>query len=131
MTDRGMEYIFKICASVGGDWGEEATLMRHTPEGLPIGSPINISVIDVKSTSAKLIWSPPMRKFRNGKIILYEVRELSDTSIEDWTTNTTDLFCSLVKLAKQKPYSHQVRAYTSIGPGPWSSPVFFVTAAES
>ena len=125
-----MDYMFKISASVGGEWGEDAILLFRTPEGVPIGSPMNISVIDVKPNSARLIWSPPMLKFRKGKIILYEVREISDTSIEDWTTNTTDLFFSLNRLLTQTSYSYQVRAYTKIGPGPWSPSISFVSAAE-
>jgi hypothetical protein len=64
---------------------------------------------------------------RNGLVILYEVLfEPADSPndtfdrLESLTTNATELFVTLTGLRPFVNYAVSVRAYTSVGPGPFS-----------
>ena len=89
------------------------------------------------STSIDVMWYevPPIDQ--NGVIIAYEIIY---APLEDFTgviginyTNVSgsDLSVSLVRLQEYVNYSIQVRAYTSEGPGPYSSPVIELTLEDS
>ena len=61
---------------------------------------------------------------RNGIIMEYEV--LYEPLREDLTAgsrNTTDLELIIMELEEFTNYSISVRAYTSVGPGPYSEPI--------
>ena len=97
------------------------------------------------SISIDVMWYevPPIDQ--NGVIIAYEIIY---APLEDFTgviginyTNVSgsdlsvslvrDLSVSLVRLQEYVNYSIQVRAYTSEGPGPYSSPVIELTLEDS
>ena len=95
---------------------------------VPTGSPQNFTAIGVSSTSIRLQWDPPPRKHRNGKIVLYEVLyHQQRPSTVDWTTNTTDKYVMVEGLETSTDYNFMIRAYTDIGPGPWSNRLPFRT----
>ena len=95
---------------------------------VPTGSPQNFTAIGVSSTSIRLQWDPPPRKHRNGDIVLYEVLyHHQRPSTVDWTTNTTDNFVMVEGLETSTDYNFMIRAYTAIGPGPWSNRLPFRT----
>jgi len=95
---------------------------------VPTGSPQNFTAIGVSSTSIRLQWDPPPRKHRNGDIVLYEVLyHQQRPSTVDWTTNTTDKSVMVEGLETSTDYNFMIRAYTAIGPGPWSNRLPFRT----
>ena len=78
-------------------------------------------------TSISIVWEeiPPL--YRNGIITIYEILyvpfETFDGAISANTVNTTDLFYLLESLQQYVRYNISVRAYTRIGPGPYSVPI--------
>ena len=64
---------------------------------------------------------------QNGIIIMYQVQyeplETCNGSIYTLKTNTTMLTTTLTDLEEYVEYNITVRAYTSVGPGPYSLPI--------
>lgn len=99
-----------------------------TGEMLPTGAPQNFTAIGVSSTSIKLQWDPPSKNQRNGEIVLYEVLYHQQRhAVSDWTTNSTASPVMVEGLETSTDYNFQIRAYTSVGPGPWSNRLPFRT----
>ena len=89
---------------------------------VPTGAPQNFTAIGISPTSVRLQWDPPAKKHRNGEIVLYEVLyHQQKHATSDWTTNATGLFVLVDGLEPVTDYNFQIRAYTAIGPGPWSN----------
>ena len=68
---------------------------------------------------------------RNGNITSYEV--LYEPLRDDLTAgsiNTTNLFMTIVELEEFANYSISVRAYTSVGPGPYSASIISQTEED-
>ena len=97
---------------------------------VPIGSP-EIFVADaVSPTAIYVTWMEVPPAERNGEISMYEVRyEPLDTCSGVLTartvniTNTSMTFAKLTDLEEFVEYDISVRAYTSVGPGPYSDSV--------
>ena len=66
---------------------------------------------------------PPIDK--NGVITNYEVlyEALYEDNITSERINTTNLSLIIVELKKFTHYNISVRAYTAVGPGPYSVPI--------
>ena len=101
----------------------------------PVNSPQNVTVMLLSSTSINVTWEevPPID--RNGIIIMYEVLyEPLETEtfgqLSSDTGNTTDLFILLEELHPFVNYSISVRAYTSVGNGPYSDVVVEATQED-
>ena len=77
------------------------------------------------STSILVEWMELIEVERNGIITNYDIR-YSYSDVET-ISNTTELIIELESLAEAEIYSIQVRAYTSVGPGPYSNPVMEMT----
>ena len=71
-------------------------------------------------------WEEVVAVDENGIIINYEVRfeplEFTET-LTTSSVNTTNLIVVLSSLQEYVGYNISVRAYTSVGPGPYSDPV--------
>ena len=96
----------------------------------PINSPQNVTAMSLSSTSINVTWEevPPID--RNGMITMYEVLyEPVETfgQLSSDTGYTTDLFILLDELHPFVNYSISVRAYTSVGSGPYSDVVVEAT----
>ena len=78
------------------------------------------------STEIMVTWEEVDAIDRNGIIINYEVQfeplQLTET-LTTSSVNTTDLTVVLSSLQEYVEYDISVRAYTSVGPGPYSDPV--------
>ena len=77
------------------------------------------------STAILVIWEQVPEVDRNGIITQYEVEfnqsTFSETSTSNLTTiNDSQLMVELEGLEEYVEYSIRVRAYTSVGPGPFS-----------
>ena len=92
----------------------------------PSGPPIDVKISDVTSSTMKVRWQPPSPSVRNGKITKYQVHftGLGDTTIRqsrEMTTNQTN--ARLTGLLPNTRYDVTVRAFTIVGPGPYSKAV--------
>ena len=77
------------------------------------------------STAILVAWDPVPEIDRNGIITQYEVEfnqstfnQISTSNLT--TTNASQLMVELQELEEYVEYSVRVRAYTSVGPGPFS-----------
>ena len=81
-------------------------------------------------TEVRVSWSEVDPIHQNGIITVYEVdyQPLRDFESEDVTqVNTTATTIVLMDLHESVQYSITVRAFTSVGAGPFSNPVASVT----
>ena len=98
---------------------------------VPGGAPSNFTAIGLSSTSIHLEWKPPAKPHRNGEIVLYEMLyHLRSSPTADYTLNTTDMSMIVEGLETLADYNFQIRAYTAVGAGPWSSRLPFRTFAH-
>ena len=88
----------------------------------------------LSSTEIEVSWEEVPAISRNGIIIMYEVQyeplETFDEQISIETVNITDisiLSTDLTGLEEYVEYTISVRAYTIVGPGPYSSGVVETT----
>ena len=107
------------------------------PPIVPGFGPDNVSFSEVNETTFNISWAPLMREKSHGKVILYDVKEelLSQgkrqkRSPTSRTLNTTTTFVVLYDLPLCSRYDVSVRAYTKVGPGPYSQPMELETSSE-
>ncbi len=87
----------------------------------------------LSSTEIQVNWTEVSEIDQNGMIITYEV--LYDPlmtfngMLNTTTVNTTNVYITLSNLQEYVEYNISVRAYTSVGPGPYS-PIALVTTDE-
>ena len=92
----------------------------------PATPPQNVQAATVSSTEITVNWEEVPMIDQNGIIINYEVQfePLQFTGeLETETIITTNLTASITGLEEYVQYNISVRAYTSVGPGPYSDPV--------
>ena len=101
------------------------TNLLFSPE--PAVAPENVATMAVSSTEIEVSWEKVPAIDENGIIIVYEVQYVPLQTFGDQistnTTNTTYLNTTLTGLEEYVEYNISVRAYTSVGPGPYSDPV--------
>lgn len=85
----------------------------------PKEAPQNVSAVSETFYSIKVTWRPVPEEKRDGIIILYEVN-IADGSLNKSNT-TSNLTMKIQGLEMFKMYSVRVRAFTRIGPGPFSN----------
>ena len=96
----------------------------------PDAPPQNVMTMIISSTAIEVIWEEVPEINHNGIIIMYEVQyeplETFDGQISTDTVNITNisiLSTVLTGLEEFVQYNISVRAYTIIGPGPYSTGV--------
>lgn len=93
----------------------------------PASPPDNAETVIISSMSILVRWNdvPPIDQ--NGIITDYEVQyiplETFGGVISMQIVNTSDMFYLLDNLEEYVNYTVSVRAYTSVGPGPYSDPI--------
>ena len=98
--------------------------MVHSTE--PAASPEIVQATNISSTAIMVTWEEVPAIDQNGIIINYEVQfePLQFTGeLVTGTINTPDLSANVTGLEEYVEYNISVRAYTSVGPGPYSDPV--------
>ena len=95
---------------------------------VPNAPPDNVQALTSSSTAILVTWDPVPEIDRNGIITQYEVEFSQSTFNETSTSNLTtingpQLMVELEGLEENVEYSVRVRAYTSVGPGPFSAAV--------
>ena len=108
----------------------ECNLLSKRYSGLllssePSAHPDNVQALTRSSTVILVTWDPVQEIDRNGIIIQYQVEFNQSTFSEIPTSNLTTingsvLMVELDGLEEYVDYSVRVRAYTSVGPGPFS-----------
>ena len=93
----------------------------------PAAAPQTVEAMALSSTEIEVSWEEVPAIHENGIIIVYEVQYVPLQTFGDQistnTTNTTYLNTTLTGLQEYVEYNISVRAYTSVGPGPYSDPV--------
>ena len=92
---------------------------------VPNVPPDNVQAITSSSTAVLVTWDPVPEIDRNGIITQYEVEfnqnTFSEISLGNLTTtNGPQLMVELEGLEEYVEYTVRVRAFTSVGPGPFS-----------
>lgn len=102
---------------------------------VPSSFPQNVNVSVNSSTTILVTWEEVSALDQNGIITTYEVlydpMETFDGMLAPQTVNTTELFAYLTKLQQNVDYLITVRAYTSIGSGPYSEGISARTLEDS
>ena len=96
---------------------------------VPAAAPENVAATAVSSTEIEVSWEEVPAIDENGIIVLYEIQfvplETFDGALVTKTVNTSGpvLTMNLTGLQEYVEYNISVRAYTSVGPGPYSDGV--------
>lgn len=91
-----------------------------------MGSPLNITATSLSSTTVHVTWEEVAPIDRNGIITTYEVLYEPLQTFEvlmSIAVNTTNLSILLVELHPFVIYNISLRAYTSMGNGPYSESI--------
>ena len=140
----GVEYIFTVVAinEEGPSKASDEEIATTEEEGNDIDllrvcfiiyvsivasdSPQNVTATTLSSTEIEVSWEEVPAIDQNGIITIYEVQyeplETFGDQISTNTINTTMLNTTLTDLEEYVEYNITVRAYTSVGPGPYSDP---------
>ena len=85
-----------------------------------------MQTVVLSSTTIMVTWEEVPAIDENGIIIIYEIQfvplQFTETLMPD-SINTTNLFIEITGLQEYVEYNISVRAYTSVGPGPFSAAV--------
>ncbi|XP_021925400.1 Down syndrome cell adhesion molecule-like protein Dscam2 isoform X4 [Zootermopsis nevadensis] len=109
-----------------------AEIVAQTLEDVPTAPPLEIKCQPRSSQSIALTWQPPPQLFQNGRIqgykVYYEnVDEWPPGHIEAESKVTSDTSTEIHGLQKHANYSIQVWAYTHVGDGVMSNPIYCIT----
>ena len=98
---------------------------------VPSGSPTITEAMVISPTEIEMSWNEVIPIDQNGIIKIYEVdyqpAQMFNGSMTVNAMNTTNTTISLSSLHESVQYNITVRAYTSIGPGPFSSHALSIT----
>ena len=109
-------YIIVLCSSV------------------PSGAPMITEDVMITPTEIEVSWTEVDPIDQNGIITMYEVDyqplQRFNNSDDITAVNTTDTNITLTNLHEFVQYNITVRAFTSVGPGPFSTHVLSITEEE-
>ena len=92
----------------------------------PASAPENVMLMVISSTEIQVSWTEVPEIERNGIITMYEVMYdplMTFDVLTPATVDTTNLTIIVDGLEEYVEYNISVRAYTSVGPGPYSEEV--------
>ena len=98
---------------------------------VPDSPPENVQADALSSTEIRVSWTEVSEIDRNGIITTYEVMYEPLGVLTPSTVNTTNLTIIVDGLGKYVEYNISVRAYTSVGPGPYSEEITNRTLEDS
>ena len=112
-------YVFAVNAIGKGPVSDSVSV--SLPESFPSTAPV---ILDSSSTTDTilLVWTEIDEIDRNGVILKYQLRytESADTQFIYFIVSASVLNTTLIDLNADTYYIIQIRAYTSVGPGPFS-----------
>ncbi|XP_076161482.1 tyrosine-protein phosphatase Lar isoform X5 [Ptiloglossa arizonensis] len=129
--ERGVDYEFRVAGQNEIGFGQETVQYWSSPEEKPTGSPTNLSYFFQTPDTVCVTWDKPLRQYRNGQIIGYDVqfnkKNDHSTTIDRNTTKTRAVFTNL---EENTEYVFHVRANTSSGGGPFSEKITIITEKD-
>ncbi|CAH1716486.1 unnamed protein product [Chironomus riparius] len=129
--ERGIEYEFRIAGTNHIGIGQEAVKYYTTPEGLPTGTPTNITHRFQTPDVLCISWDPPLREHRNGQILRYDIQFHKKIDHGLGTErNTTIRKAVFANLDESAEYVVRIRAYTKQGAGPFSEKIIIETERD-
>ncbi|XP_076847753.1 LOW QUALITY PROTEIN: receptor-type tyrosine-protein phosphatase S [Brachyhypopomus gauderio] len=129
---RGATYLFRVSAKSRGGFGPEAARQLRVPEEAPGGYPQLTPAPNASCCSLRLSWLPPLMAERNGAITEYTLayQEAGGPGGPlELRLPANQLSYTLASLKPNSAYDVQIRAHTSVGPGPYSPPIQYRTVA--
>ena len=105
--------------------------MIFTSHTVPTGYPQNVTALTISSTVIDVQWDPVPISQHNGDIINYEIELIQTKFTELRQTNGSQLSLALTNLEEFVEYTIRIRAYTSVGFGPFSPNVSNETFMDS
>ena len=98
---------------------------------VPSGSPLNLDVRTIDSTTIELVWTEPPIETHNGIIVSYFINiSVSNTKTSFVVNATTAAPLNITELHPYYGYSLRVAAVTSQGAGPFSEAVSITTPED-
>ena len=98
---------------------------------VPSGSPKNLMVFILSSTEFQVSWSEIEPIDQNGVISQYEVMYISGVDLNQRVfSNGSSFTLSISGLEEDTEYNISLRAYTIVGPGPFSGTVVITTEED-
>lgn len=104
----------------------------QTDQATPNAAPLYIRAENPLPAEVDISWQAPPCLQTNGELTEYEyeVHHVDGDSQVPFATNTVrGTRAKIIELSPFTRYAVRLRAYTRKGPGPWSQPVHFQTAA--
>ena len=108
------------------------TIITMYANTVPASPPASVQAESRSSNEILVAWNEVPLIDQNGDIITYEVQYIPATVSDSLNSfiNTSNLTLLLTNLEEFVAYNISVRAYTSIGPGPYSVPVISMTMVD-
>ncbi|KAG7272778.1 hypothetical protein CRUP_036838 [Coryphaenoides rupestris] len=129
---KGARYVFRLSARNKMGYGAEAVQELTTPEDRPSGCPEGVVAQEHTASSVRLAWKSVPLVEQNGRILKYSVlykdvngRGNASEAVAAATTPGAGVL--LRGLSADTVYDVRVRAFTAVGPGPYSPAVQFRT----
>ena len=137
LTDWLTDWLIDFLKSIISNDCHEVFIFAFLLLGPSVG-PSNVSYAISNKTTFNISWAPLSIEKSHGKVILYDVKEefLSRgkhqrrSPSNSRTLRTTATFVVLYDLLLCSQYHVSVRAYTQVGPGPYSQPMALETSSE-
>ena len=124
-------YEFKVAAyNSKGKSAFSPSIYIRTGDQKPTGTPSNVTVSSVNSTTLLITWTPPTPSARNGLILGYIVTAKNLQSSRNITIPAYHKSVYLYNLQKDTNYTITIASYNMEGKGPESKPVHIKTNKE-
>ncbi|KAI6660982.1 Phosphatidylinositol phosphatase PTPRQ-like [Oopsacas minuta] len=126
--EEGTHYTIQISAATRAGIGPVNSSSVFTPESVPTGEVLNLTVIEVDSRGMFVSWSPPAVSLQNGEINGYRIVMRRDSTVV-LNITTTSVCYSISDLYPHINYSVSVSPINSEGEGP-SLSIYQYTESE-
>jgi hypothetical protein len=118
------QYEITVCAFNHTFASPADPLVFNTPEDIPT-APRDVLVYERTSSSLTVVWKAPVPP--NGIITKYDLKYYTSDSEKILVQSADTYKVVLSNLTANVSYGLRVRAYTSVGEGPWSDAAFGFT----
>ncbi|KAK3612593.1 hypothetical protein CHS0354_042101 [Potamilus streckersoni] len=136
LTDLTPDTVYHIqlsARSASGEGVRTPTVQVKTPQFVPSAAPQAVSGKSINSRSVEVTWKPPPPDKQNGRIVGYKILFVENSSrstekdaqVEDVASEARSVL--LQSLSTWTVYKIWVLAFTSVGDGPLSEPIWVRT----
>ena len=96
----------------------------------PSAPPTNVTASATSSTSIRVNWSSVKKSERNGNITHYEIELSALNETKSVSVSFRERSMEVLELKEFTVYSVSMRAFTVIGPSPYSTPITVTTLED-